>query len=443
MLIPCVALMFHASVHAQTPVRTVMDLNGTWDFDQTTTAFPPEKFTRTIPVPGLVHLATPRIEDHDKFFKRPERVEAKMQHNLYDIDYTPRYSWYRKRVFIPKEMEGKQGMITIKKSQYVTQVFINGIDQGSSMACYTPVEFPITRALRYGADNEVLIRVGDRTWLPAEAAGGTDKEKEHYLPGIWDDVSLSFTGGSRIDRMLVLPSVQNKKVTVKVIIRDLLPAQIHYGDPMKDTVDLMVTILERSGGKELAKAHLTVITKRDDRTEVDLDIPLNTFAAWTPEQPTLYVAEASVTDASGNSDRIEKRFGMRDFTREGKYFYLNGKKTILRGTNITLQRFFEDPDCGNLIWDKAWVKKFLIDKPKELDWNMMRICVGIVPDFWYDLADENGLMFQNEWLYWQNHDGTRRSKRNTPIGSGPMAVTRASRSGTPSTRTGTTTSVAR
>ena len=34
---------------------------------------------------------------------------------------------------------------------------------------------------------------------------------------------------------------------------------------------------------------------------------------------------------------------------------------------------------------------------------MMRICVGIAPDFWYDLADEYGIMFQNEWLYWQNH----------------------------------------
>ena len=25
------------------------------------------------------------------------------------------------------------------------------------------------------------------------------------------------------------------------------------------------------------------------------------------------------------------------------------------------------------------------------------------PDFWYDLADEYGLLFQNEWLYWQHH----------------------------------------
>jgi beta-galactosidase len=33
----------------------------------------------------------------------------------------------------------------------------------------------------------------------------------------------------------------------------------------------------------------------------------------------------------------------------------------------------------------------------------MRVCVGIAPDFWYDMADEYGLLFQNEWLYWQNH----------------------------------------
>jgi len=105
----------------------------------------------------------------------------------------------------------------------------------------------------------------------------------------------------------------------------------------------------------------------------------------------------------GVSDEIIKQFGMRDFTRKGKFFYLNGEKIILRGTNVTLQRFFEDPDCGNLVWDKEWVKKLLVDYPKKLNWNMMRICVGIAPDFWYDIADEYGLMFQNEWLYWQNH----------------------------------------
>src|ERR1035437_8347386 len=97
--------------HSQQP-RTVLNLNGTWEFDQTTTAFPPEKFTRNIPVPALVHLAEPKIIEYDKFFKRPDKPESKEQFNLYNLDYTPRYSWYRKKVFIPKELENKAGMIT-------------------------------------------------------------------------------------------------------------------------------------------------------------------------------------------------------------------------------------------------------------------------------------------------------------------------------------------
>jgi len=99
----------------QTP-RTIINLNGIWEFDQTTNAFPPAKFTRTIPVPGLVHLATPRIEDYDKFFKRADKVVPKDQHNLYNIDYTPRYSWYRRTIYIPKDMEAGEAMITIKKA---------------------------------------------------------------------------------------------------------------------------------------------------------------------------------------------------------------------------------------------------------------------------------------------------------------------------------------
>jgi beta-galactosidase/beta-glucuronidase len=388
--------------HSQQP-RTVINLNGTWEFDQTTTAFPPEKFTRNIPVPGLVHLAEPKIIEYDKFFKRPDKPESKEQFNLYNLDYTPRYSWYRKKVFIPKELENKAGMITIKKSQYVTQVYLNGMDLGTSMACYTPIEFPVNKAIKFGTDNEILIKVGERIWLPAEAAGGTDKEKEHYLPGIWDDVFLSFTGDIRINRLLVLPSVANKKLTIKTQVRSLIPAQIFYGDPMQDSINLEVVIKEKISGKSVARAQGRFSAKRDNLSEMTLEIPLSDFISWTPEKPFLYIATARLISGKGISDELSHQFGMRDFTTKGKFFYLNGEKYFLRGTNITLQRFFEDPDCGNLVWDKEWVKKLLVSYPKQLNWNAMRICVGIVPDFWYDIADENGLLLQNEWLYWQNH----------------------------------------
>jgi hypothetical protein len=383
--------------------RIVIDLNGTWDFDQTTAAFPPEQFTRKIPVPGLIHLAEPKIDEYDKFFKRPGKPVSKEQFNLYNLDYTPHYSWYRKSVFIPGELENREGMITLKKSQYVTQVYINGIDLGTSMSCYTPVEFPVNKAVKFGADNEILIKVGERIWLPANAAGGTDKEKEHYLPGIWDDVFLSFTGNIRINRLLVLPSVSDKKIIVKTQVRSLIPAQIFYGDPMSDSIDIEVVITEKISGKKVSASQGRFEAKRDNLSEMILEIPFSDFTSWTPEKPFLYTATARLKNGNSVSDELSHQFGMRDFTTKGKFFFLNGEKYYLRGTNITLQRFFEDPDCGNLVWDREWVKKLLVNYPKQLNWNAMRICVGIVPDFWYDIADEYGLLLQNEWLYWQNH----------------------------------------
>jgi len=112
---------------------------------------------------------------------------------------------------------------------------------------------------------------------------------------------------------------------------------------------------------------------------------------WKVANEIEYVSDTITKNDKGISDQVNKQFGMRDFTRKGKFFYLNGEKIILRGTNVTLQRFFEDPDCGNLVWDKEWVKKLLVDTPKKLNWNMMRICVGIAPDFWRRGAHRDGL----------------------------------------------------
>jgi hypothetical protein len=394
---------FSANLISQPDARRVIDLNGDWDFEQTVKAFPPDKFTRKCPVPGLIHLAEPKIEDYDKFFKRPDNVELKVTHNLYDINYTPRYSWYRKKLPIPSDLAGKEAVITIKKSQYVTDVYINGWHAGGSMACYTPIDLNITSALKFGEQNEILIRVGDRIWLPGEAAGSTDKEKEHYLPGIWDDVFLTFTGKIRTSRVLLLPSLEKNLLTAKIYLQNFHPPQINYGDPMEDTVEICIDVMERESGKIVGSEVKTATITRDNITEMILEIPIPDPHPWSPDDPFLYTARIKILEKDRFSDSGMHQFGMRDFERRGKYFYLNGRKTFLRGTNITLHRFFEDPDCGDLAWDREWVKKLLIDYSKELNWNAMRICVGIVPDFWYDIADEYGLMFQNEWLYWQDH----------------------------------------
>ncbi len=383
--------------------RTTISLNGEWDFDQTELAFPPREYTRKIPVPGLVHLARPKISQYDKFFKKPDGVELVEQFNFLERDYTPMYNWYKRKVFIDEKFKDEQLFLTIKKSQYVTRVFVNGHEVGASMECYTPMDFNITGAVKYGSDNEILIQVGDRAWLPSEAAGGTDKEKVHYLPGIWDDVFITATGKMRVDKVLFLPSLAKGLVTVKTLVRSLYPPQMLYGDKMKDSCKIEFCVKEKTTGRIVGKKMIEGEAKRDNRTYFETSISLNNLKAWTPDSPFLYEGEVSVYDQDEIVDRYSVNFGMRDFSRKGKFFTLNGDKFYLRGSNITLQRFFEDPDCQALAWDREWVKKLMIDLPKSIDWNAMRICVGIVPDFWYDLCDEYGIVLQNEWLYWQNH----------------------------------------
>ena len=78
---------------------------------------------------------------------------------------------------------------------------------------------------------------------------------------------------------------------------------------------------------------------------------------------------------------------------------LNGKPYFMRGSNITLYRFFEDSECGNLPWDEKWVR-LLHQRVKDMHWNCLRYCIGFPPEAWYDIADEAGILIQDEFPIW-------------------------------------------
>ncbi|MCX6621546.1 MAG: hypothetical protein NTY38_10790, partial [Acidobacteria bacterium] len=118
---------------------------------------------------------------------------------------------------------------------------------------------------------------------------------------------------------------------------------------------------------------------------------------WWPEDPQLYVIETGT-----GGDSVATRFGMREirFDTATRRAWLNGRVYFLRGSNITLHRFFEDPQSGTLPWNDAWVRRLLVDIPKQMHWNAFRFCIGPVPDKWFDIADEAGLLIQNEYFVW-------------------------------------------
>ena len=127
----------------------------------------------------------------------------------------------------------------------------------------------------------------------------------------------------------------------------------------------------------------------------------------SPDHPFLYVL-----DTSSESDSSTTRFGMREIHFDGDKAFLNGKVIYWRGASITLHRFFADPDSGELPWDDAWVRKFLVEIPKKMHWNAFRLCIGPPPQHWLDVADEGGILLQYEYPVWDDRKPLRHKMWN-------------------------------
>jgi beta-galactosidase len=154
------------------------------------------------------------------------------------------------------------------------------------------------------------------------------------------------------------------------------------------------TLTHRVAGESAA---VRVPMTANSQTSETVTIRIPNPRLWTPETPHLYTLESST-----GGDSLSTRFGMREFRFDTatKRAYLNGKPYFLRGSNITLHRFFEDPKCRRLPWDEKWVRKLLVEIPKRMHWNSFRFCIGPVPDKWLEIADEAGLLIQNEFFVW-------------------------------------------
>ena len=138
-------------------------------------------------------------------------------------------------------------------------------------------------------------------------------------------------------------------------------------------------------------------------------VPVPNATLWSPDNPFLYVVEAN-----SGGDSYSCRFGMREFhcdSTTGQAF-LNGKPIYLRGASITFHRFFGDAKCGGLPWDDAWVRKLLDEIPHRMHWNGFRVCIGLAPQKWLDIADEAGILLQYEFPIWGPNDHLEQQQWN-------------------------------
>ncbi|HXK60994.1 MAG TPA: glycoside hydrolase family 2 TIM barrel-domain containing protein [Acidobacteriota bacterium] len=373
-LLSCITFGSTAGVLASmkpSPPRQLVRLDGQWEMEQGDLGdVPPTTYSRTVPVPGLADMATPPFEEVGK------RSSLR------------RAFWYRRTFTIDGDVPDV-ALLKVHKARYGTKVWLNGQLIGEHLPCFTPGYFDLKKALKGRKQpNELIIRIGaDREVLPDGMPTGWDFEKYLFIPGIYDSVDLILTGAPYINNIQVAPDVDAGTVRIQAEIR---------GSREGSAADVRAVISEVASAAVVGSGGAQVQTRADSISKVDLTIPIENCRLWTPEAPYLY--ELHLTTGS---DAARVRFGVRSFTFDPrtKRAILNGKPYYLRGSNVTIFRFFEDAERKDRPWREEWVRR-LHRKFKTMNWNSLRYCIGFPPEMWYDIADEEGFLIQDEFPIW-------------------------------------------
>ena len=287
-------------------------------------------------------------------------------------------------------------LLKINKAQFGTAVWLNGEKLGEYNGCFTASYFHLEKAIHWDQENVLLVRIGAHpAVLPDTYPTGSDFEKIKWTPGIYDSVSVIVCDNPVIETIQIAPHVDRGEITVQTCITN------HGSQAV--TASLEHRVKSWKAAEEVAHApQKSLSLQPGEQATLTQTISIPDAHLWSPEDPFLYVL-----DSSTGGDSVGTRFGMREFRFDAatKRAYLNGKVYFLRGSNITLHRFFEDPLCKDLPWNDKWVRKLLGELPKQMNWNYFRFCIGPVPDRWFDICDEMGLLVQNEFFVWTGGPG--------------------------------------
>lgn len=364
-----IAGAFGAFAHAGQ--RSVLSLDGVWDIAEGSMNSIPERFDRRVPVPGLVDMALPAFADVGRLSEQRQAF------------------WYR-RQFRVKGPLPDVAILKVHKAKYGMQVWLNGHKIGEHLPCFTPALLDVREALKgQGQDNKLVTRLGaNRESLAETLPRGWDFEKYLYIPGIYDAVELILADAPYIKNVQAVPDIATGEV--RIVVRTV-GAQPFQAVTLGHTVREWRTQEMVAQGKA-AQAESDFFGD----TAFDFQVTIPDCRLWSPEDPFLYTLELTTA-----GDSYKTRFGMRSFAfdKASGRAVLNGKPYYMRGTNVCVLRFFEDEQRQDRPWRRQWVRK-LHQRFQGMHWNAIRYCIGFPPEFWYDIADEEGFLIQDEFPIW-------------------------------------------
>jgi hypothetical protein len=369
-------------------VREVLSLDGEWQF-----VADPERLLGPDRLPPGQRIAVPGCWEAQ--VPRPQRILT---------------AWYLRSVWIPSEWRGRRAVLMFGAVMYEATVYLNGNLVGSHEGGYTPFELDVADVVRWGAENDLVVRVQNSLnalrSFPARQAdfAEADRLSPEYpaseIPhgkqswygsqsGIWQSVRMERRSDPSLGPLRVEPDVGSSSIGVRWSLdgpgrtrRELDPAM---------TVTIELTLVD-PGGSAVGSA--SIRPNGDAAGQVRIDVPDPQL--WDIGDPNLYRIEARLVRGDEAIDRVETRFGMREVRTEAGRILLNGRPIYLLG--VLDQDLYADtvstPPSRAMLDDQ-------LVRAKELGINLLRCHIKVPDPAYLDAADEAGILLWCELPNWQ------------------------------------------
>jgi beta-glucuronidase len=220
--------------------------------------------------------------------------------------------WYALELEGALARPGQAQRLKFGRVNYHSKAWLNGESLGENTDGWMPFEYEVTRRLRPGQRNHLVLRVDNRPrpeWLP----GATRIEWVQY-GGILQPVVLETSAPVYVSDLTIVANTPAVQCAVEV----------------RGAAERDVTLRLNAGGATgSAKVH---ITPGKPVTHA-LSLTLAGARQWSPESPRLYELTATLEDRGQPLDRVTQRFGIRRLEVAGRRVLLNGNAVRFQGVN--------------------------------------------------------------------------------------------------------------
>lgn len=358
----------------------------------------------------LVSSSTPFPQDADlaKGYEKPEFNDAgwegipvplnwyKRHPEFYNTTKDKPYikGWYRQTIDIPAAAAGRRVVLHFEVIGYEALLFVNGREAGSHHGDFTPWEIDVTALVTPGKKAVLALRVFSDFAYEGQAPTvkhvyGSAWAPHNIKGGIWQEAWLRLEPAQRVSEALVTPEMTTSSILVDCkVVNDA-------ATPCAATIYAALAPAERALATGPAKAvPVREVTLQPGVNRLSFRLPLEQPRLWTPDTPSLYHLLLPVVAGGKTVSAKTVRFGFRTFKADGDRFLLNGKYVYLFGENCPSVVFGGNPEGPEA--ERAALAKYLLGF-KALGYNIVRCPhMPIIPAA-FEIADEIGLMFYDEW----------------------------------------------